>query len=252
MTPPSNPLRHVLLSLNLSPAGLAHALDLEPAAVRAALKEHPCRAVAAYARLWNALRVMPPRLTVAERPVRFVVRLDSVDALYRDDGFRRSRGLLDMPPTVGELRQLVRRLSRQRSLLSIVRRLEGSYIPTARGLASWRKSTVAQTLKGGNPEDPRPLAPGSELVERWRRYCLAVISSSACPPDPAAIARYRYETHLDAGGTTLRYESTRPMPACVAEWTRAGLKGMRIRLGVEVLDDASDDASHVPLDDLGT
>ena len=223
-----------MLSLHLAPAGLAESLGITPAAARQALASPPAPGIDAYLRMWAALQTVQTRVQVAAAPVRFRVDLARADALFGDGEFRRSRGLLELPANLGELRRLVGKLRRRRSLLRTVRRLEGSFIPTATGLGSWRKTTVSQTLRHGQLEDPTPLGVTDEMRERWRRYVLAVITSGACPPDAAAIARYHYRS--DRAGLEVRYTSTRPMPACVAEWTRAGLEAMR-HLGVEVLDE---------------
>ena len=231
-TPP-NPLIDLIRALHLSPAGLAATLGIEPAAVRAALATKPSRSIDAICRFWAALQVLPARLTVAPEPVRFNVDLARADALFCDQAFRRAHGLLALPANVGELRRLVRGVSRRvRSSERIARRLEQSFIPTARGLATWRRSTVGQILRGGHTGASSPVEPGPELVDRWREFVLGVITSSACPPDPAAIARYAYQS--SRVGNVITYHSTRPMPACVAQWTRAGLEAMGARFGIEV------------------
>lgn len=251
MTP--NPLATLCRQLGLSPAAAAKlaGCSLEDAAE--ALADVPAGAVRAFCGILAGIQAKV-RVAAADTRLAFWVERDALDAVYRDDAFRRANGLLGLPRTLGELRVLMAQLKGpDASFADVSGRLEASFIPTATGLREWRRTTVAQHLasRGARDADPMP-EPGAELRRAWRSWAVDMILADLSPVAGDALRYGIVPTWVHRGdeGERVTFRATRPMPACAVRWCHEGLVRMAWLGGRWGLCEPAEQAETVAADEL--
>jgi hypothetical protein len=149
------------------------------------------------------------------------------DALHSNEEFRRSCGLAPLPANRGELRRAIRKLHRRGlSHGEIAERFQKSFIPTATGVRTWRRSTIGQhvTLKVSGDDDDSPLGMSDELRLAFRAYAISQLLVAMCPFDP--FAAVRYEIQQTQRDDLLILETQAPLPTSIRRWIATAMAGL--------------------------
>jgi hypothetical protein len=159
------------------------------------------------------------RSKVADAPLRLWFDLSAIDALHCSGEFRRDCALDPLPTNRGELRRAIRKLHRRGlSYSDIAERLQKSFIPTATGVRTWRRSTIGQHLthRVSGEDDPMPLGMSDELRLAFRAYAISQLLVAMCPFDPFAVVRYEIQQTQRDGLLVL--ETQAALPASIRRW----------------------------------
>lgn len=220
-----NPLNQLCEQLGLTPEGLADAASLDVASVWRALNDEPEEPLATFLKCAQSLGVRM-RLHAARKPFALWIMASAVDALHRNNAWRKSVGLAALPPDRGQLVAFIR-FARKRHKWSygdIKEHLERNFIPTMEGLSNWRGGTIGQIVNGGKVIGTTlPLGYAQEFQEKFRRHVMQELMARMCAFDPFASVRYQIDWSEQPPGY-LVFEATHPMPECAARWMVEGVK----------------------------
>ncbi|MGE5610155.1 MAG: hypothetical protein ACM359_12945 [Bacillota bacterium] len=217
-----NPLAILCSQLGLTDVALARILGCPPGSVREALAEEPKEPLRTYLRLGLVLGAKT-RL-VADAPLRLWFDLGAIDELHYSNEFRSAVGLDPLPANRGELRQVIKKLRRRGlSYADIADRLQANFIPTATGVRTWRRSTIAQhvKIKVSGEDALMPLGMTDEFRLAIKSHVRSQLLVAMCPFDPFASVRYEIQQTERDG--LLMFETTSPLPASIRRWIVAAV-----------------------------
>lgn len=219
-----NPLAKLCDQLGLTPDGLAGAAALDPSLVRAALADDPGEPLGTFLAAAGALGVRM-RINAAREPFVLWVAAPAVDALHRNNAWRKTVGLAPLPADRGQLVAWIRftRTRHKWTYGQIKDHLEANYVPTMDGLPNWRGSTIGQIVNGGKVADAlAPLTCGEQMARKWRRHVTQELTARMSAADPFASVRYQIE--WAERDRHLVFEARHPVPECAARWMVEGVK----------------------------
>lgn len=217
-----NPLAQLARQVGVDAAFLAKSTGLSPAEAAGALAEPvpQCSAAELLACLSAVGAVL--RFPAAPAPA-FYVETEAVDELLFDDAYRAGRGMLPMPRTRGEMRQLVVSLRETGlSYSGVAERLEASLVPRPAGSLAWMNDTnpgspdVAAALSRKGTTDAEPMVLDN-AAKAWRAMLCDEILAGLSTADPFASVRYGYRWS-DEGERLVFRPGVKKMPAAARQW----------------------------------
>jgi len=208
-----NPLSELCKQLGIGTDTAANLADIDPDMASAVLMGQPPVEVDAYLRLAAAVGV---RLKFAAAPpLSLWFDLPYLDGLCFDNEFRERVGLLPLPATTVEVRNLVLRLANDMGPSAVCKALEDSMVPTSQGVRHWNRGTVPQYTRCEITNDT-PLERPAWLAPAWRTWLVGQITDQWCRYDPMAFVRYSFRWTIRDG--LLLARSADKMPAKPREW----------------------------------